>query len=120
MDRHTIDWHARGVTGCDKRASAPVSSMRAVTNGRLGTKERGRTVDADDHESHWTQLMEQSLNGDCAAYGLLLAALTSTLRRAIRARAQSVGLDAEDVVQEVLLALHLKRKTWVRGTPVAP
>lgn len=64
--------------------------------------------------------MEQSLDGDCAAYGLLLAALTSTLRRAIRARAQSVGLDAEDVVQEVLLALHLKRNTWVRGTPVAP
>ena len=46
--------------------------------------------------------------------------LTPALRRAIRARAQAVGLDAEDVVQEVLLALHLKRNTWIRGTPVAP
>ena len=64
--------------------------------------------------------MEQSLDGDCAAYGLLLTALTSALRRAIRARAHSAGLDAEDVVQEVLLALHLKRNTWARGTPVAP
>jgi len=77
-------------------------------------------VDDDHHESSWTQLMERSLDGDCAAYGLLLTTLTSALRRAIRARARSAGLDAEDVVQEVLLALHLKRNTWARGTPVAP
>src|SRR5690349_24562567 len=65
-------------------------------------------------------LMEQSLEGDCAAYHRLLSLLTPALRRAIRARAETVGLDAEDVVQEVLLALHLKRNTWIRGTPVAP
>src|SRR3954468_22230994 len=65
-------------------------------------------------------LLEQSLEGDCAAYHRLLLLLTPALRRAIRARAQAVGLDAEDVVQEVLLALHLKRNTWIRGTPVAP
>jgi len=64
--------------------------------------------------------MEQSLEGDCAAYNRLLVLLTSALRRAVRARALTVGLDAEDVVQEVLLALHLKRNTWIRGTPVAP
>ena len=65
-------------------------------------------------------LMEQSLEGDCAAYHRLLTLLAPALRRALRARAGSAGLDAEDVVQEVLLALHLKRNTWVRGTPVAP
>src|SRR5512147_1785591 len=65
-------------------------------------------------------LMEQSLEGDCEAYHRLLLLLTPALRRAIRARAQAVGLDAEDVVQEALLALHLKRNTWVRDTPVAP
>jgi len=65
-------------------------------------------------------LMEQSLEGDCAAYHRLLSLLAPALRRAIRARAEAAGLDAEDVVQEVLLALHLKRNTWVRGTPVAP
>lgn len=64
--------------------------------------------------------MEQSLDGDNTAYHRLLSLLTPALRRAIRSRAQSVGLDAEDVVQEALLALHLKRNTWVRGTPVAP
>ena len=78
------------------------------------------TVKPDNHESRWTSLLERSLDGDCIAYGQLLSALTSTLRRAIRARARAAGLDPEDVVQEVLLALHLKRNTWVRGTPVAP
>jgi RNA polymerase sigma factor (sigma-70 family) len=77
-------------------------------------------LDTANNEWHWTMLMEQSLEGDCAAYHRLLILLTPALRRAVRGRAQAVGLDAEDVVQEVLLALHLKRNTWVRGTPVAP
>src|SRR5512138_1553219 len=64
--------------------------------------------------------MERSLDGDCAAYAQLLTALTAALRRALRARARGAGLDADDVVQEVLLALHAKRNTWIRGTPVAP
>jgi RNA polymerase sigma factor (sigma-70 family) len=77
-------------------------------------------LDTASNEWHWTMLLEQSLEGDCAAYHRLLILLTPALRRAVRARATAVGLDAEDVVQEVLLALHLKRNTWVRGTPVAP
>lgn len=79
-----------------------------------------RPVDTIDAETLWTMLMEQSLDGDCAAYHRLLSLLTTTLRRAFRGRSESVGVDAEDVVQEVLIALHLKRNTWVRGTPVAP
>jgi RNA polymerase sigma-70 factor, ECF subfamily len=77
-------------------------------------------VNTENHESRWTLLMERSLDGDPAAYAELLSALTLALRRAIRSRARDAGLDAEDVVQEVLLALHLKRNTWLRGTPVAP
>jgi len=64
--------------------------------------------------------MEQSLQGNARAYRELLVLLTVALRNVVRGRARSAGLDAEDVVQEVLLALHLKRSTWVRGTPVAP
>jgi RNA polymerase sigma-70 factor (ECF subfamily) len=64
--------------------------------------------------------MEQSLQGDACAYHQLLVLLTTSLRNIVRGRAQSAGLDPEDVVQEVLLALHLKRSTWVPGTPVAP
>jgi RNA polymerase sigma-70 factor (ECF subfamily) len=64
--------------------------------------------------------MEQSLQGDSCAYRELLVRLTVALRNVVRSRARAAGLDAEDVVQEVLLALHLKRGTWLCGTPVAP
>ena len=63
---------------------------------------------------------EQSIRGDSGAYRELLVRLTVALRKIVRSRAQAAGLDSEDVVQEVLLALHLKRGTWAMGTPVAP
>jgi RNA polymerase sigma-70 factor, ECF subfamily len=77
-------------------------------------------VERTDQERHWTALMEQSLHGDGRAYQELLVLLTVALRNLVRNRARAAGLDAEDVVQEVLLALHLKRSTWALGTPVAP
>jgi len=64
--------------------------------------------------------MEHSLQGDTCAYQQLLVLLTVAVRNAVRGRARAARIDAEDVVQEVLLALHLKRSTWIRGTPVAP
>ena len=64
--------------------------------------------------------MEQSLQGDARAYEQLLALLTVGLRRVVRRRAHSARIEVEDIVQEVLLALHLKRETWVMGTPLAP
>jgi RNA polymerase sigma factor (sigma-70 family) len=77
-------------------------------------------VQGANPEIHWTVLMEQSLEGDTSAYRRLLELLTPALRRTVRARAGAAGLEAEDVVQEVLLALHIKRETWAIGTPVAP
>ncbi len=73
-----------------------------------------------EREQQWTTLMEQSLQGDSLAYEKLLVLLTVALRATVRGRAGSAGLEPEDLVQEVLLALHLKRSTWVPGTPVAP
>src|SRR5690349_4213089 len=72
-------------------------------------------VNSSERERCWTQLMEQSLQGDARAYQELLRQLTVTLRGMVNTRARSAGLDAEDVVQEVLIALHLKRSTWVPG-----
>ena len=59
--------------------------------------------------------MERSLQGDTCAYRELLVHLTAGLRNVVRGRSRAAGVDAEDVVQEVLLALHLKRSIWVRG-----
>lgn len=63
--------------------------------------------------------MEQSLQGDSRAYELLLTSLTHGLREVVFRRVRTAGIESEDIVQEVLLALHLKRGTWVPGTPVA-
>ena len=73
-----------------------------------------------ERERDWTILMEQSLQGKTHAYEQLLASLMVGLRAIVRRRAPAAGIDVEDVVQEVLLALHLKRGTWAPGTPVAP
>src|SRR6185312_2941079 len=77
-------------------------------------------VNTPETEQHWTDLMERSLQGDTVAYRELLVLLTVALRGAVRSRLSATGMDPEDVVQEVLMALHLKRATWVAGTPVGP
>ena len=61
--------------------------------------------------------MRQALEGDEAAYRRLLAGVAQRLRVQLRARLARWGasdVEAEDVVQETLLAIHLKRHTWNR------
>src|SRR5262245_14949356 len=77
-------------------------------------------MDAPNTEFLWTMLMEQAIAGDDFAYHQMLAAIAIALTRSLRRRASRLGIDVEDIVQDVLLALHLKRGTWVLGTPVAP
>jgi len=77
-------------------------------------------ADPSEREQHWAELMDQSLAGNAEAYERLLVLLTVAVRNAVRSRARFARLAAEDIVQEVLLALHLKRNTWIRGTPVGP
>lgn len=61
--------------------------------------------------------------GDQGAYRELLAALARTFRRSVGARLRQAGRghdEVEDIVQEVLLAVHLKRHTWDPALPFAP
>jgi len=69
----------------------------------------------------WAYLLRAANRGDTAAYAAFLAALAPVLRGIVRARAG--GIDAalrEDIVQEVLLTVHLKRHTWAEDRPVRP
>jgi len=62
-------------------------------------------------------------NGDAAAYNRLLTTLAPVLRSVARRGLARAGLpvdDAEDVVQEILLAIHLKRETWDASLPLGP
>jgi len=74
-------------------------------------------------EADWSDWMRAALDGDAAAYRRLLDALTPVLRAGARRGLTRAGVgtaDVEDVVQETLLALHLKRHTWDRAQPLMP
>lgn len=61
--------------------------------------------------------------GDTQAYHRFLSAVTPHLRAMARRRCDQFGApasEAEDVVQEVLLAVHLKRGTWDPARPIGP
>lgn len=76
-----------------------------------------------EQEHLWTLQMRAALQGDEYAYRELLSELSLSLRGTVRRRLQRLGAtqsEAEDVVQEILLALHLKRNTWDPQTALAP
>jgi RNA polymerase sigma-70 factor (ECF subfamily) len=60
-------------------------------------------------------LMTAALDGDASAYRALLSALTPHLRAYFARRLGHA--DAEDLVQETLIAIHTKRATYDRTLP---
>lgn len=73
-----------------------------------------------DLEPRLKTMMVRGLDGDRAAYRDLLSTLTPFLRAHFRRRLGEHGAEAEDLVQETLLAIHLKRDTYDRSQPVSP
>lgn len=74
-------------------------------------------------EDDLSQLMRTANRGDAAAYRRVLDGLAPMVRTIARRELRRFGRgpeDAEDVVQEVLLAVHLKRHTWDEGQPIEP
>ncbi|MFN3745957.1 MAG: sigma-70 family RNA polymerase sigma factor [Hyphomicrobiaceae bacterium] len=68
-------------------------------------------------------LFRQANNGDSTAYRRLLTGLTPWLRALVRkglVRAGRSPDESEDIVQETLIAIHLKRQTWDETQPVEP
>jgi len=76
-----------------------------------------------ERDDEWTGLMRSAVAGDDGAYHRLLKAVTPVLRAAARrglARAGQPADQSEDIVQDILLAVHLKRHTWDVNAPFAP
>jgi RNA polymerase sigma factor (sigma-70 family) len=74
-------------------------------------------------EQQWSEWLRAANAGDSAAYRRFLTGVTPHLRAVARRRFGLMGGnadDAEDAVQEVLLAIHLKRGTWDETRPVGP
>lgn len=69
----------------------------------------------------WETLLTTANAGDSRAYAKFLLAVAPILRGVVRARGGRLGdAECEDIVQEVLLAVHLKRHTWHAASPVRP
>ncbi|UGV24658.1 sigma-70 family RNA polymerase sigma factor [Rhodopseudomonas boonkerdii] len=74
-------------------------------------------------ETELRKLMLASLDGNAVAHRALLSRLSGHLRAYYRSKlaraGRSVG-DAEDLVQEAVLAIHLKRHTYDPTEPLTP
>jgi RNA polymerase sigma-70 factor, ECF subfamily len=73
---------------------------------------------SDDNEL--ARLMRAAIAGDERAYGEFLRRAACLVRGFARRKIVNGGIDPEDIVQETLLAIHLKRHTWREDAPVAP
>lgn len=76
-----------------------------------------------DREAQWSGLMRAARNGDGAAYERCLREIAQALRPLVRRGLFRTGAnpaEAEDVVQDTLIAVHLKRQTWDETRPIGP
>ena len=71
-------------------------------------------------EAELARLLRAALQGDEKAYAEFLRRAAALVRGFARRRITQGGVDPEDVVQETLLAIHLKRHTWRIEAPVGP
>jgi RNA polymerase sigma-70 factor, ECF subfamily len=75
------------------------------------------------HEPELRTLMLAGLDGDASAHKTLLIRLSAHLRAYFKAQLARVGqapADAEDLVQETLIAIHTRRHTYDRSQLLTP
>ncbi|TGR65560.1 sigma-70 family RNA polymerase sigma factor [bacterium M00.F.Ca.ET.194.01.1.1] len=69
----------------------------------------------DTREDSWAKAMRAERTGDSAAYEAFLRAFAASVRRIAETHLRYLGFgryEAEDVVQEVLIAVHSRRHQW--------
>jgi RNA polymerase sigma-70 factor, ECF subfamily len=94
------------VAPCNESDLAVVFEVEAGVDGRIDNDLSG--------------LMRAALAGDEAAYAEFLRRVAQLMHRFARRKVGSSGIDAEDIVQETLLAIHAKRHTWRDDSPITP
>lgn len=76
-----------------------------------------------EREQEWAGLMRLANAGDEVAYQRLLSALVPVLRALTRRGLMRYGQaadEAEDIVQDILIAVHVKRHTWMEDAAFSP
>jgi RNA polymerase sigma-70 factor (ECF subfamily) len=75
---------------------------------------------AGSDEALLAGLLRSAIAGDERDYARFLERTAALVRGFARRRTAEGGVDSEDIVQETLLAIHLKRHTWIVDAPVLP
>jgi RNA polymerase sigma factor (sigma-70 family) len=115
-DRAIVAHHVFGYadrTGPHSRATA-ASRAHGLPSRRLAPT--GATL--EEAESRLKALFVRGLDGDADAYRSFLQALTRHLRGFLRKRIPHLHDDIEDLVQEILLAVHNARHTYRPDEPL--
>lgn len=73
-----------------------------------------------DREQRFRELFVLGLSGNGRAYGEFLTEISPHLRGFFRRRLGALGDDAEDLVQETLIAVHVQRHTYDPDQPLTP
>jgi RNA polymerase sigma-70 factor, ECF subfamily len=109
----------------DRKEPAPTEGETCTSNRIACEIASSLPVDELGHpqERELRALMTASLDGDAATYHTLLTKLTGHLRAYYRHRFARIGhgpTEAEDLLQEVLIAVHTHRHTYDRLQPFTP
>ena len=75
------------------------------------------------NEAELGALMRASLDGDATAYRTLLNRLSANLRAYYKGKLSRIGrsaTEAEDLMQEALIAIHTRRHTYDPAEPLTP
>ncbi len=76
-------------------------------------------MSVEELDVHLGALMRDAQNGNAAAYRELLKLSVPFIARVVRSR-HPLGLDVDDIVQDVLLSLHSVRHTYDPGRRFTP
>ncbi len=110
-------------------ATIPASHKAALdaefirTNGTLDERTSRDSPRMTTDEIELKALMLASLDGDAASHRALLERLSRRLRAYYKGKLSGIGRgasEAEDLVQETLLAIHIKRHTYNPTEPLTP
>jgi RNA polymerase sigma-70 factor, ECF subfamily len=71
-------------------------------------------------DNELARLLRAAIGGDEKAYAEFLRRAACLVRGFARRKIVQGGIDPEDIVQETLLAIHMKRHTWHDQEPVLP
>lgn len=108
LQRPAVPWDARHNRGQPRADPAPTAM----------TPTPSVPARDSDFETTVSPLWLRAQAGDDVAYRQALAAIARRVRAYLRRRLQSTPDEVEDLVQEVLLALHVQRGTWNEATSV--